>query len=90
MLSGGSSGPRLLERFDSQSEDSTSVVSSAAIAGNYAALTRPDEDPHYGGSSYAVDVFDLGPEPALRSSAVSGLAVLITSTAAEAAQTIWC
>jgi hypothetical protein len=50
---------RLLERFGFQSEDSNSGVSGAAVAGNYAALANFNDDPHYGGSSETVSVYDL-------------------------------
>ncbi len=49
----------VLERFNFQSEDSTSTVSDAAVDGRYAALVEHDQDPHYGGARYLVQVFDL-------------------------------
>jgi hypothetical protein len=50
---------RLLARYDFQSIDSTSGISQAAVAGSMAALVEEDQDPHYGGSSSEVKVFDL-------------------------------
>ena len=50
---------RLLERYDFQTEDSVAGVSEVASAGNYAALLENDADPHYGGTSETVLVFDL-------------------------------
>jgi hypothetical protein len=50
---------RLLVRFDFQTEDSTTIASDAALSGNDAALVVTSEDPHYGGSSESVSVFDL-------------------------------
>jgi hypothetical protein len=50
---------RLLARFDFQSEDATTIASEAAVGGDYAGLVRSDDDPHYGGLSSTVEVFDL-------------------------------
>jgi hypothetical protein len=35
------------------------MISDAAVGGPYAALVEHDQDPHYGGEHYAVQVFDL-------------------------------
>ncbi len=50
---------RLLESFSFSSIDYVAGVSGAAVAGNYAALINSTTDPHYGGSSYTVGVYDL-------------------------------
>ena len=50
---------RLLARYDFQSIDSASSASDFVIAGNFAAFIEDDSDPHYGGSSEVVHVFDL-------------------------------
>jgi hypothetical protein len=49
---------RLLENFGSNNEDSAYAVPEAAVAGRYAALVNEQFDPHYGGSSYSIAVFD--------------------------------
>ena len=50
---------RLLVRFDFQTEDSTTIGADPALSGNDAALVVTGTDPHYGGSSESVSVFDL-------------------------------
>ena len=50
---------RLLEEFGGNNLDNSSGVSTEAVAGDYAALVNDTSDPHYGGSSYTVAVFDL-------------------------------
>lgn len=50
---------RLLESLPPDNEDSTTEVSAVAVAGNYAAFANSSADPHYGGNSSTVVVFDL-------------------------------
>jgi hypothetical protein len=50
---------RLLARYDFQSIDAASSAGDFVIAGNFAAFSEDDSDPHYGGSSEVVHVFDL-------------------------------
>jgi hypothetical protein len=49
---------RLLEHFD-DNEDNAASAGPAAVGGDYAALANFSYDPHYGGSSDEVEVFDL-------------------------------
>jgi hypothetical protein len=50
---------RLLARYDWQSEDGSTTVSDAVLAGTYAALNVGWFDFHYGGNSHTIDVFDI-------------------------------
>jgi hypothetical protein len=50
---------RLLARYDFQSSDYTVSASQFATAGDFAAFVENSADPHYGGSSETVHVFDL-------------------------------
>ncbi len=52
-------GERLLQSFTFSSYDYEQSVTGAAAAGNYVALVNATTDPHYGGSSYTVAVYDL-------------------------------
>jgi hypothetical protein len=50
---------RLLERFNSNSVNGAYFIASAVVAAPYAALVLDYVDPHYGGQSSTVQVFDL-------------------------------
>jgi hypothetical protein len=49
----------VLQRLKIEDEDDTNSVSDVTVGGPYAALVDFYDDPHYGGSGYTVDVFDL-------------------------------
>jgi WD40-like Beta Propeller Repeat len=49
---------RLLERFNSNNLDGAYFIASAVVAAPYAALVLDYVDPHYGGQSSTVQVFD--------------------------------
>jgi WD40-like Beta Propeller Repeat len=51
---------RLLERFGSNNINGAEFIASAVVAAPYAALVLDFVDPHYGGQSSTVQVFDLG------------------------------